>query len=156
MVLNKKFELELEEINDDKEKYKIKRMLTEDRTLSMVLVSAYFNEPATITEISNLCSKINLFEVDRSVVWRKIKVLSNIDLVKVKHITDVLSHPDGPEDDLIRQKWRKFLTRFEGNPLMVKRFKSMSFVIVTKKGEKFIEWAIEKHKLPFKLKKKVV
>lgn len=153
MVVKKKFIIERKEIVDNKEVYKIRRMLSEDRLLSLVLVVAYLKEPATITEITEECSKIEFYSIPRATVWKKIKTLNAFGLVRVKEIVDVLSSTSDPEDGIIRSKWLKFVKKFEGNRYMVKRFKSMIFVLVTEKGENFLEWVIERHKLPFGIKR---
>jgi len=134
---------------------KIRSLLTDDPVASRCLVYVYLNEPASVTEIVNSITQIENIVYDRSTIWRKLKLLKSLGLIVEIPIAEIAneSKTNSELHKKVKIKWKQISKRHENNQLIYKKLFSMSFFAVTPKGEEFLDWAIEKHNLPFELRR---
>jgi len=148
----KRFELvPKDDVNRDS---KVRALLSKDPVASRCLVYTYLKEPATVSEIVESIAETESIAFDRATIWRKLKLLSNLGLIIEIPISTVLnSDTNSKIHKEIKEKWREISKKHENNPVIYKKMLGMSFFVVTPKGENFLSWAIEKHNLPFNIRR---
>ena len=148
----KKFELvPKDDVDRDS---KIRALLSKDPVASRCLVYTYLKEPITVTELGETIAEMESIVYDRATIWRKLKLLSSLGLIIEIPVSTVLNSNINSEiHNRIRKKWNKISKKHENNPVIYKKMLGMSFFVVTPKGEDFLGWAIEKHNLPFNMRR---
>jgi predicted transcriptional regulator len=146
------FEIEFEEQSKELVEAKIRAWLKENPSYARLLLIVIGNKASSVTELTDLISKIEGKTIDRSEVHYMLKKLANHGLVKPIHIGDVLRDSQNNEiSNLIKSKYFEFLKNI---PQQFKtRFRNVFYFVPTDYGKKFIEWCGQVTKVKIKVLK---
>lgn len=142
--MSKKYEIELEGMDMDKKKARIRRWLKNNEFSSKVLVFLYKNQPSYVSKIKEkLENYYPSASISRTRVYRELKTLRNKELVVLIPASTVMRsrNIEDPIHKRVKRKHESFLSNIPEQ--FRKRYKDMCYFYVSEFGEELIPWAVK-------------